>query len=305
MMPERSRGAATGTLFVAGAAALWGTIGIAAKGAFHYGVAPVDIAVWRTGGAFFVLGAAALAWHRRALRLPPGDLLLFAAYGLVGVAIFVTVYLTAIRLSTVATAAMLLYTAPAWVALFARVAFGEPLGREKLLAILLAVGGSALVVRAYDPAALRLSLQGVLAGLAAGLTYALYSIFGKHALRRHDPWTTIVYQLGFGAAFLLLALRRFPAPPPPAALPAVLYLVVIPTLGYLLYLGGLRTMEAGRASIVATVEPVVAVLLGFLLLGERLSSLQWAGGALILAGVALIQWKESPRRGSLPGRSPG
>src|SRR3990172_5274519 len=136
--------------------------------------------------------------------------------------------LPATRLSPGAAAAMLLYPAPAWVTLLARLFFHEPLSRRKVAAVLLTVGGSALVVRAYDPAALRLNLTGVLTGLAAGLTYALYSIFGKHALRRYDPFSTVLYPLGFGAGFLLLALRRWPALPA-AALPVVLYLILVPT----------------------------------------------------------------------------
>ena len=289
-VPARRVRGALGPLLVAGAAALWGTIGIAAKSAFRYGIPPADVALWRAGGAFAVLLAATLLWRRPALRVRRADLVWFGAYGLIGVALFMTVYLTAIRLSTVAAAAMLLYTAPAWVTLLARLVFAEPLGPQKIAAVLLTMLGSALVVRAYAPAALRLNLPGVAAGLAAGATYAAYSIFGKHALRRYDPTTTVLYALGFGTFFLLLVLRRGPALPTPDALPVVLYLVLVPTfLAYLLYTEGLRRMEAGRASILATVEPVVAALLGFLLLGEWLEGWQWVGGALVLAGVALIQ----------------
>ncbi len=291
MISRRPRRRALGPILVAGAGALWGTIGIAAKGAFRYGISPSEVALWRAGGAFVVLLAVAILVRRDALRIAPRDLLLFAAYGSIGVAVFMTVYLTAIRLSTVAAAAMLLYTAPAWVTLLARIFFREPLTRQKVAAVLLTVTGSALVVRAYAPAALRLNLGGVLAGLAAGLTYALYSIFGKQALRRYDPFTTVLYGLGFGTGFLLLALRRWPALPSAAALPVVLYLILAPTVfAYLLYTGGLRMMEAGRASIVATVEPVVAAVLGFLLLGELLDGWQWFGGALVLAGVVLSHW---------------
>jgi len=102
-------------MLVAGAGALWGTIGVAAKAVFRYGISPTDVALWRAGGAFALLLAVALLVRRDAFRIAPGDLPLFAVHGAVGVAVFMTVYLTAIRLSTVATAAMLLYTAPAWV----------------------------------------------------------------------------------------------------------------------------------------------------------------------------------------------
>ena len=279
-----------GAVLVASAGALWGTIGVVAKGAFRFDISPVDAALWRAGGAFLILLLAALAANRRVLLVQARDLPMFAAYGLIGVALFMTVYFYAIRLATVATAAMLLYTAPAWVTLLARVFFHEALTTRKLAAVLLTFAGSALAVRAYDPAALRVNVAGVSTGLAAGLTYALYSIFGKRALARYGPFTTLLYALGFGALFLALAMRRSPALPSAEALPILIYLILVPTLlSYVLYTNGLRRIEAGRASIVATIEPVVAALLGFLLLGERLEGWQWFGGVLVLSGVILIQ----------------
>jgi len=279
-------------LLVAAAAALWGTIGIAVTVASRHGLTAVETSLWRAGGAFILLTAGVFIIRPQALRVRRRDLPLFAAYGLLGVAVFMTVYFTAVRLSSVATAAMLLYTAPAWVTVLARVFFAEPLGRGKVAAVLLTVAGSGLVVRAYDPAALRLSIGGVAAGLAAGFTYALYSIFGKGALQRYRPLTTVLYALGFGTVFLLIATGGPPRLPPEGALPVIAYLILVPTLlAYLLYVTGLDRMEAGRASILATVEPVVAAALGVLLLGERLEGWQWVGGALTLAGIVLIQWE--------------
>lgn len=296
-------------LLVAAAAALWGSIGVAVKVAYGHGLSAIETSLWRAGGAFILLFAGVLLIRPQALRVHRRDLPLFAAYGLLGVAVFMTVYFTAVRLSSVATAAMLLYTAPAWVTVLARVFFAEPLGPRKVAAVLLTVAGSALVVRAYDPAALRLSLGGVAAGLAAGFTYALYSIFGKSALHRYRPLTTVLYALGFGFLFLLIAAGGRPALPPPRALPVIVYLILVPTLlAYLLYVAGLARMEAGRASILATVEPVVAAALGVIMLGERLEGWQWIGGGLTLGGIVLIQRDRAqvptlpPRGGTPPHR---
>ncbi len=200
-----------------------------------------------------------------------------------------TIYLTAIERTTIATAAILLYTAPAWVAVLARLLFAEAMTRMKVLAVALTFGGCVLVVGGADPGALRLDSLGVLAGLGAGLTYGLYSIFGKAALRRYSPLTTVVYALGFGTLFLLVAsggLQRVPA----AGLPPLAYLIIVPTVAaHLLYTSGLRWVEAGRASIVATVEPVVAALGGAMLLREPFGALQWLGAALVLGSVLLVR----------------
>ncbi|MDR7568508.1 MAG: EamA family transporter, partial [Armatimonadota bacterium] len=194
----------TGDLLVLAAAVLWGTMGIAVRRADEAGVGVFEASTWRAGIAFLgMLGGTLLTGPRR-LRVRGQDLGLFAAYGFVSIALFFLAYFTAIRLSSVATAAILLYTAPAWVVLIARLVLGERLTARKGIALLLALCGCFLVVRAYDPAALRLTLPGVLAGLAAGLTYGLYSIFGKLSLRRYDPPVVLTYALGFGAAFLVL-----------------------------------------------------------------------------------------------------
>jgi drug/metabolite transporter (DMT)-like permease len=231
---------------------------------------------------------------RPALRIRLADAPLFAAYGAVSVAGFMTVYFAAIALTTVATAAILLYTAPVWVVLLARLAFREPLTRSKAAAVALVFAGCVLVAGA-GTAAVRLSPAGLLAGLGAGLTYALYSIFGKVALRRYSPLTTVIYALGFGALFLLIASRGL-VPVSPAVAPTLVYVVVVPTAAaYLLFIAGLQRVEAGRAAVVATIEPVVAALTGSLVLHEPFELTQWIGAALVLGGVLLVQ-------GDGPGR---
>lgn len=234
--------------------------------------------------------------NRPALRIERRDLPLLAAYGAISVAGFMTVYFTAIELATVATAAVLLYTAPAWVVVLARGLYREAITPMKAAAVALTFAGCALVVGAIGGAAVRLTPADLAAGLGAGLTYALYSIFGKAALRRHSPLTTVVYTLGFGAAFLVAAsggLPRLPA----GVLPVVAYIVAAPTCAaYLLYIAGLRRVEAGRASVVATLEPVVAALGGTLLLREPMGTAQWIGAALVLSGVGLVQGEGLLRR---------
>lgn len=281
---------------VAVAAVLWGTLGLAARRIFAAGLTPFEGATWRATGAFALLLLYCLVADRGALRISRRDLPLLAAYGAVSVAGFMTVYFTAIGLTTVATAAVLLYTAPAWVVVLARAFFGEPMTPMKAAAVALAFVGCVLVIGAVGSGAVRLTPVGLLAGLGAGLTYALYSILGKTALRRLSPMTTVVYTLGFGALFLIGA-GGGPPPLPRASLGPLLYVIIFPTaLAYLLYIGGLRWVEAGRASVVATMEPVVAALGGAFLLHEPFGVVQWIGAALVLVGVVLVQGEQFIRR---------
>ncbi len=278
-----------GSVLIVAAATLWGSLGVAGRIAFRAGVAPLEAAFFRAGIAFVVLLAGMLVADRTALRIRPRDIGLFALFGLVSIAIFFFVYLFAISRTSVATAAILLYTAPAFVVLTSSLAFHERPTRAKVRAVILAFGGCFLVVRGYDLNALHLNLRGVLAGLAAGLTYGMYSLFGKTALHRYGPLTTLTYALGFGTLFLgavALPIGQVGWSHPRAGWWAILYLAVVTTLlAQALYLFGLRHLEAGRASLTATLEPVVAAALGYVLLGEGLDVWQVVGSGLVLTAV--------------------
>ncbi len=282
-----------GPLFVLAAATLWGSLGVAGRFAFQAGVGPLEAAFYRAAISFAALILILGIFNRRALRVRPAELSLFAEFGLVSIAVFFVVYLTAVSKTSVATAAILLYTAPAFVIVLSALLFREPLTRGKIVAVVLAFAGCVLVVRGYDLAGLRLNLSGVAAGLGSGLTYALYSIFGKAALRRHSPLTTLTYALGFGTIFLgaaALATGTLTASHSRMGWAATAYLALVTTLlAQWLYLTGLHQIEAGRASLVATVEPVVAAALGYFVLGERLDPPQLLGGALVLSAVMIAR----------------
>jgi len=275
------------------AAGLWATLGLFYTGLQAYGLSRLTIAFYRAALTALILFLV-LGWRRRAwLRLPRRDWFLFLVYGLVGVAAFYVVYIYAIGLTGMGMAAVLMYTAPAWVTLLSAVFFEERLGVSKVAAVLLAVGGCALVGQVYDLASVRLNWVGILAGLGAGLTYGLYTLFSKAAQRRYTSWASLAYALGLGALFMLplqSPVDLLQAVAEPAALFWLLMLALAPTLGGgVAFNAALRRIPASSASIVATLEPVIATLLGWAFLGERLEAPQLVGAGLILAAVVLLQ----------------
>jgi len=282
-----------GYAFVLVAATLWATLGIIFKALIgDYGLSRITIAFFRASLSAVVLFAALALRRPGSLRVKAHDALFFAAFGLFGIAAFYIVYITAIDLAGMSVAAVLLYTAPAWVALISAVFLGEKLTPVKLVAVTLAMAGCALVARVYDVRGLQLNWLGIVAGLGAGLTYALYSVFNKVGLRRHNGWTVLAYGLLAGSVFLaplqsppllVAALRQ------PGAVVWLLVLALGPTLGAgLSFNAGLRYVPVSSASIVATLEPVIASLLAFTFLHERLDSAQLVGGGLILAAVIFL-----------------
>lgn len=296
MVLVEDRAARLGTLAVLTAAVLWGTSGVVFQWLGKSGGSALTLGFWRAALA----AAATLAWlglrDRGALRIAPRHLGFFALFGLVSVAIFFVLYPLAIHLTSVAVAVVLLYTAPAWVALVGFLFLKEPCSWTRLAALALAFAGTALVAQVHEIDDFRENLPGLAAGLGSGLTYASLTLLGRVAPARYGPPTISVYTLGMGALFLALPAFRDPADlwapwSTPFLAALTLYASLVTTAGcFVLFTFGVRMLgDAGKASLLATVEPPVAALLGFLVLGEPLTGSQMAGGALVLAAVFTLQ----------------
>lgn len=227
------------------------------------------------------------------LRVGRRDLSLLVPMGVFGVGAFYFFFFYTVQQGPIGTAAILLYSAPAFVVVLARIFLNEALGPLRILALLLTTGGIFLVAGAYAPANLEIRPEVVLTGLLAGLFYGLYSIFGRPLAGRLDLAVILGYALGAGALVLVLAalqtLHTLLGLPARAYLILFMLAFVHSALGYVLYTFGLRRLEAGQAAILATVEPVVASILGFLLLDEAMTAPKVLGGLLVLVGAALAQ----------------
>ena len=242
------------------------------------------MAFWRAALAALPFAVHALvAGGRAGLRVAPRALPGLAAFGLAGVSLFYGAYLLAVERGGSALASVLLYTAPAWVALLARVVLGERVGRRRLGAIALTLAGVALVAAGGG---VRASAAGVAWGLVAGWAYALYYLVGRRLFARHAPATVFAWVLPIGALGLLPFVDF--RPKPPAAWLAIAFVAAVPTYGaYLLYAAGLRRVDATRAATLATVEPVGAAAVAWLAFREALPAIGYLGAIVVLAGVVL------------------
>ena len=281
-----------GYLFVLLAAILWGTLGLLFR-VLHdgYGLSGLTIAFLRATITFVILFSVLALTRPHLLKIPRHAIPFFIAYGFCGVAAFYYTYINAVIQTSVTTGVVLLYTAPAFVTIFAWRFWGEALNARKLIALGFAFVGCALVARAYDPAEWSLNALGIALGIGAGLTYALYTVFSKFALARFESWTALVYALLVGSIFLapFQSVAAFaPLVEKPAAWVFVVGVAIGPTLGSLaFYNAGLVRVPASNASLVATIEPVVAATLAFFILGERMELLQMFGGALVVVGAVI------------------
>ena len=274
------------------AAALWGIIGLWNRELMAAGLSPTSIVTVRNFGGMVLLALVFLVRDRSVFRVKREHLKYFFGTGVVSVLLFTCCYFTCQKLCSLAVASILLYTAPAFVVVLSAILWKEPVTRKKLLALALTLVGCACVCGIFA-GGVTVTLAGLALGLGAGFFYALYSIFGRYALAHYDSMTVTVWTFLFAGPASLVLLR-------PAEMAAVFStprnwllaagLVVFSTvLPYIFYTAGLAKVESGRASIVASLEPVVASLAGVLIFGEPMTVLTAAGIACVLAGVYILR----------------
>ncbi|MBR1493930.1 MAG: EamA family transporter [Acidaminococcaceae bacterium] len=278
-------------LSVLGAGILWGLIGLFVHILAGKGFDPLQITTLRVTAAMIL---TALIVGRRDVRqfaIRPRDSWMFFGNGVVGLVFFNYCYFNAIAGGSLAIAALLLYTAPAFVMLMSVALFHEKLTKEKAVALIMTFIGCGCITGAFA-GNLFVSRQTLLYGLASGFGYALYSIFGKPATQKYSPVTVSLWCFIFAASFTL----------PFSGLTDKLNLfadwqvwggilgisLISCVLPNVLYMNGLQKLEAGHAAILATVEPVVAAIVSFLFLGEAFSLQKLLGIVLILAAVPVL-----------------
>ena len=276
------------------AGTLWGSMGLFVRrlGSEGAGLSSVEIVQMRCIVAAVLLFFYMLARDRDALRIRLCDLWCFLGTGLCSIIFFNLCYFRTIQMTSLSIAAVLLYTAPAFVIALSAPLFGERITGPKVMALLLTIIGCVCVSGLLRGSG-ALTLPGFMIGLGAGLGYALYSIFSRFALERGYSSMTISFY-----TFLIAALGTVPfvsaanlgravAGSPSTVGFIVLFGLVTTVIPYLTYTRGLQGVENGQASILASVEPVVATLLGILVFHEVLHADEAAGMALILGAILI------------------
>jgi len=260
-----------------------------------YGLSAWTLAFWRDLLTFIIFLVITASMGVEKLRVERRDLIRLWVMGAISIGIFHVLWALAVTMIPVAVATVLNYTAPVYVVLFAWALWHERPNRQQTMALLLAFAGCVLVTGAYKLTDTEMNWPGLLVGLSTGLTYGLFTIIGKPALKRYDSWTVLTYAFGFATLTLLIlqpgaTLAMFAVPL--SAWLWVLTLVLISTvIGFGLYMSGLKHLSASSASITATFEPVIATGFAFALLGEVIGPVQMIGGVLVILAVILLAGK--------------
>ena len=282
---------------VLAAGCLWGFMGFFTRTLAGIGVDSTGAILLRCAIAAMLFAATILLTDPRQFRVKPKDFWCFFGSGVCSLLFFTYCYFQAITLMSLSTAAILLYTAPSIVMVLSLFLFKEKITVRKLLALVLSFAGCCLV-SGIGSGEKTLTATGLFYGLGSGVGYALYSIFARFALDRGYTSNTVNFYsclLASIGAGLIWGVSE-----PVGAMfsawgnfglceAAGLITCYLP---YLLYTYGLTGLETGKASILASVEPVVATLVGIFVFHESMTLMSAAGVLCVLFAVALLNLKQ-------------
>ena len=244
------------------AGSLWGCIGLFSRTLSALGVGPETIVILRNAGACVVLAVLFLVYDRSIFRIQLRHFPIFLGTGIVSILFF---------------------------ALFWR----EKITKQKLLALIIAFFGCCCVAGLLG-GSLAVTPKGLLLGIGSGLFYSSYTLFGRVALSHYPPFTVTFYTFlvaGIGSLFLIRPQELAIVTGSGRGLLLALGLILISTvLPYLFYTKGLNDLgDGGKASILASVEPVVASLVGILVFGEPMGIGTLVGLVCILVSIYILR----------------
>jgi Permeases of the drug/metabolite transporter (DMT) superfamily len=289
---------AIGYLMICIAILCWGLIGPFARFAVAEGVGPFEIAFWRAffGGAFFVIQAALTGlW-----RATPRQHLTFCAFGIPGIALLFVSYQVGVQHSGAALTSVLNNTAPVWVAIWSFLFFKESMTWLKIVSIIMAIGGAALVSLSGGGLGGAPSFVGIAFGILSGVCYSLHYPFGKKYLQNVSPVTLYAHILPVGAICLLPFVEFMPGKSATVWLALIGLGFVSSWVAYRMFCEALKRLDATKVAIMAPLEPFVAAFFAYLWWDEKFTALGWAGAVLVVSAVLLSIKPEKKKTPSVP-----
>lgn len=276
-------------IFIAGI--LWGIIGIFVNELSALGLDVEFISFLRMSFAFIIMFTISAIKHgRKIFILDKRTLFLCALLGLICQGMFNICYSLSIKLNGVGTASVLMYSAPVFTALACRILFHEGFSGMKIFALALNILGCILTVTGGNFAGSNnISLLGILAGLYSGFGYGMVAVIGKLASDKTDSMIISAYSYLFAMIFLLIFARPEIIINSKILTLGFLYGLIPTSLAYVLYYAGLsKIRDVSRAPVIASIEPVTAVITGLIIYNEVIGLANLAGIVLVLASIIII-----------------
>ena len=279
-------------LLVVLAGSLWGFMGLFVRKLNEYGLASMDIVALRAIITLILMVIFLTIYNRKLFKVKLKDVWCFLGTGILSILFFNFCYFKAITLTTLPVAAVLLYTAPAIVTVLSAILFKEKITKLKVGALALTFVGCVLTL-GFTGSSIDIKLVGILFGLGAGFGYALYSIFSRYAIiRGYHSFTISLYTFLIASiATIPFAnmnrIKDFAFDSSGNVLFIIVFGMVSTVLPYIFYNFGLKGLDNSKASIIASIEPVVASVVGVFIYDEKLVLSQIIGISLVLVSIIM------------------
>jgi drug/metabolite transporter (DMT)-like permease len=246
-----------------------------------------------------------LRWREGSFKLPKGDIVRIAALGVVGFGCYQILWPVALQSIPAGDSALLIAATPVLTALLAMATGADTPNAVKLVGAFVAFIGVAVVIGEGQGLDLGASLFGDVLTLAAAACWAVYTVFGATILRRHSPLVTTAWAVTAGTVFLApvgigqLTGVDFTAVNP-AVIIAILYSGTLAAgIANVVIFHAVKLLGPTRVTALQFLVPALAVVMAAIFLAEPIRPFQIVGGAIILAGVALLRQGSWPGRGSM------
>lgn len=278
----------TGILLIAISAASFGTLAIFGRFLYAEGLDTFTMLFLRFS---FAASVMALILMLRKQPFPHRQILLpLIGMGAVGYAGQSFSYLSAIKYASAGLVALLLYLYPTFVFMLSVIVLRENVTWVKIAAILLALIGTALTV---DPAGGQ--LLGIVLAILSALIYSVYIIVGTNVMKHVSAVQSslVIFTSAAVVYGILMGINGAHFPSTSTGWLGIAGIVLIATvIPVATFLAGLERIGPTNASLLSTIEPVVTVLLAWMIFGEHLQPITALGGALILVAVLLLTRSE-------------
>lgn len=291
-------------VFIAGV--LWGCIGPFIQLMQQHGSSIASTSLLRMAFSFIILAIITIIkFGFRSLRVSKKTLLFCALLGIVCHGIYNVFYSIAVTLTGVTVSAVLMNTAPVFTTVFSYFLLREKITWIKSVAMIVNIMGCTLVATGGKFDVMLFSLTGVLCGIASGFCYGMTAIIGKLAGEKSNAFVISTYSYLFAASFLVVFMNPWGQAVPlnkSVLLLGFLYALIPTAIAYIFYYQGLQKItESSKVPVIASVEAVVASVIGVLVFKEQIDTVKIIGIALVIGSIILMNQRASRKISNING----
>lgn len=294
---QTQKRALIGSLFVVLAGMLWGITGTFVRYFNGLGLDTWQVTLFKVGFAGILFFLYAVLFQRDALKIKLKDIWIFIGSGVISLTFFTWAYFSTIEATSISTAAVLLYASPVIVMVLSAILFKESITRRKIIACILAFCGC-FFVSGIIGSGQSIPVSALITGILSACGYGLYSIFSNIAMNKgYSSLTVTTYTFLFATLSCLFFFRPSQikeaviagGSPVKFWLIALLMSVIVSLAPYTFFTLGLERVGApGKAAIMASVEPVMATIVGMIAFHEFPDVFGYIGIALVVSAIVLL-----------------